>query len=263
MSVVEDWFAYLHRLNRSRETIRTYRSVMGAYVASVGDPIAATVDDVETWWESIEHLSPAARARTLSCVRSFYKYAMKYDLLETTPLRRLDAPSLGRRLPRPVSRADWLKILANTEGELRRAVCLSAYAGLRIGEVADLDWADIDTDDRRIYVRGKGDHDRVIGLGPVLLDELLPNTGGNVVTAGGEVYSHNTLQVRVNRHLRGLGVEGTAHKLRARYATQALAHTGNLLAVSRALGHSGPNVTARYAATTDADLDLISAAVER
>jgi integrase len=58
-------------------------------------------------------------------------------------------------------------------------------------------------------------------------------------------------------------VEGTAHKLRARYATQALAHTGNLLAVSRALGHSGPNVTARYAATTDADLDLISAAVER
>jgi site-specific recombinase XerD len=140
VSVVEDWFAYLHRLNRSRETIRTYRSVMGAYVASVGDPIAATVDDVETWWESIEHLSPAARARTLSCVRSFYKYAMKYDLLETTPLRRLDAPSLGRRLPRPVSRADWLKILANTEGELRRAVCLSAYAGLRIGEVADLDW---------------------------------------------------------------------------------------------------------------------------
>jgi site-specific recombinase XerD len=73
VSVVEDWFAYLHRLNRSRETIRTYRSVMGAYVASVGDPIAATVDDVETWWESIEHLSPAARARTLSCVRSFYK----------------------------------------------------------------------------------------------------------------------------------------------------------------------------------------------
>ena len=59
------------------------------------------------------------------------------------------------------------------------------------------------------------------------------------------------------------GVDGTFHKLRSRFATVALASTGNLLAVSRALGHSSPATTAIYAATSDSDLDLIAEAVTR
>lgn len=59
------------------------------------------------------------------------------------------------------------------------------------------------------------------------------------------------------------GVESTFHKFRARYATMALAGTGNLLAVSRSLGHSDPASTAIYAATADSDLDLIAEAVTR
>lgn len=263
MSTIEDWIAYLRRRNRSAATIASYRSVIGGYVRAVGDPLAATVDDVERWWQTLDHLTPAAQAAALSAVSSYYRWAMKYDLVAASPLRRLDAPSLGRRLPRPISRAEWRTILAHTEGDLRRAVCLGAYAGLRIAEVASLDWADIDTEGRWITVRsGKGDKDRAVGLGPMLLDELLPNTGGNVVTAGGQVHTANALQRRVNRHLRDIGIDATFHKLRSRYATTTLARTGNLLAVSRALGHSSPSVTARYAATSDSDLHLLATAAE-
>lgn len=263
MEPVDEWLAYLQRRNRSASTLASYRSVMGGYTAIVGDPLTATVDDAETWWESIEALVPESQARSLSVVRSFYTWAVRYDLLLVSPLRRLDAPSLGQRLPRPVSRSGWRDILAATNGELRRAVCLGAYAGLRVGEVAALDWADVDTEGRWIIVRsGKGDKDRAVGLGPLLLDELLPNTGGNVVTAGGETYTANTLQRKVNRHLRSLGTDGTFHKLRSRYATVTLARTGNLLAVSRALGHSSTSVTARYAATSDSDLHLLATAAE-
>ncbi|MFZ1285648.1 MAG: site-specific integrase, partial [Candidatus Phosphoribacter sp.] len=141
---------------------------------------------------------------------------------------------------------------------------LGAYAGLRVAEAAHLHWSHVDTDARRLIVRhGKGDKDRVVGMSVLLVDELLPNTGGNVVTGTHHELSPNALQQRVNAHLKALGVEGTFHKLRARFATQALAHTGNLLAVSRALGHSSPSVTARYAATSDADLDLIAEAATR
>ena len=263
MEPIEDWMAYLKRRNRSPATIASYRSVIAGYVREVGDPIAATVEDVEAWWESIEHLTPAAQARSLSAVSSFYKWAAKYDLVIASPLRRLDAPSLGHRLPRPISRAEWRTILANTEGDLRRAVCLGAYSGLRIAEVAALDWNDIDIEGRWITVRsGKGDRDRAVGLGPILLDELLPATGGNVVTGGGQVHTANSLQRRVNRHLRDIGIDATFHKLRSRYATTTLARTGNLLAVSRALGHSSPAVTARYAATSDNDLHLLATAAE-
>jgi integrase len=55
----------------------------------------------------------------------------------------------------------------------------------------------------------------------------------------------------------------TFHQLRHRYGTLALAGTSNLLAVSRAMGHASPATTAIYAATADADLDVIAEAVTR
>ena len=97
----------------------------------------------------------------------------------------------------------------------------------------------------------------------LLLDELLPDTGGNVVTAGGAPYTAGTLQRRVNRAIRAAGVDCTYHQLRHRFGTVALAATGNLLAVSRAMGHASPATTAIYAATSDADLDVIADAVTR
>ena len=52
-------------------------------------------------------------------------------------------------------------------------------------------------------------------------------------------------------------------KKRLCFGTVALAATGNLLAVSRAMGHASPATTAIYAATSDADLDVIADAVTR
>ena len=224
----------------------------------------ATRDDVEAWRETRQHLAPATRRADLAAVRSFYAWAIKWDHRDDDPSRRIEPPRTGRKLPAPIGRDDLHRLLAATEGEMRRAMSLGAYAGLRVGEVAALGWADIDTDQRRIMVRGgKGDKDRAVGLSPLLLDSLLPNVGGNVVRAGLPAYTANALQQKVNAAIRAAGVDSTFHKLRARFATVALASTGNLLAVSRALGHANPATTAIYAATADSDLDLIADAVAR
>lgn len=257
---VAQWLAYLQQRNRSAETLRTYRSTMDGYLP---DPIAATREDVEEWWGTLQHLAVPTRARILSCVRSFYRWAARFDLRADDPTRRLDPPHQGRRIPRPIGRADLQRILSHADPDVRRAVCLGAYAGLRVSEAASLDWRDVDIEARRLFIRGKGDHDRPIGLSPILLDELLPNTGGNVVRAGGDPYSADALQRRCNRAMRAAGVDGTFHKLRSRFATVTLAATGNLLAVSRALGHASTTTTAIYAATSDSDLDLIADAATR
>ena len=257
---VEAWFAYLAQRNRSPETLKTYRSVMRHYPL---DPLAVTPQQAETWWAGRDHLAIKTRQRTLSCVRSFYKWSMRFDYLDRDPTRRLDPPTQGKRLPKPMARADMLKVLAAAPPDLYRAIALGGYAGLRVAEVAALDWELVDTEAMRIIVRGKGDNDRPVGLSLLLLDALLPNTGGNVVTAGGTPYTAGALQRRANRLITSVGVPGTFHKLRARYATVALASTGNLLAVSRALGHSQTSTTALYALTADTDLDLIAEAVTR
>lgn len=263
MTAVDDWMKNLASRNRSSETIRAYRGTIAAYEAVVGDVLAATPEDAERWWMTIEGASVKYRQRCLSAVRSFYVWADKYDLIVKDPTRRIDAPTQGQRLPTPVGRADLHTLLSGASGEMRRAICLGAYAGMRVSEVAALDWADIDVESRRIRVRGKGDKERSIGLPPLLLDELLPNTGGNVVKAGAVAYRGDTLQRTVNRYIASKGIEATFHNLRARFVTVALANGVPLLSVSRAVGHSSPSTTAIYALTADTDLDLIGEAVTR
>lgn len=259
MTAVDDWFAYLAQRNRAATTIRSYRSTM----ASFPDPLTATMQDAERWWGAQDHLTVNSRRRMLTTVRSFYRWAQRFDVRTDDPTRRLDPPTQGRRLPRPVGRSDLLTVLAAATPDMRRAIALGAYAGLRVSEVAALDWADIDVETRRIFVRGKGDKDRAVGLSALLLDELLPNTGGNVVTAGGKAHTADSMQRAANRVIQAAGVAGTFHKLRSRFATVTLAATGNLLAVSRALGHASPTTTAIYAATADSDLDVIAEAAAR
>src|SRR5690606_10712434 len=113
---------------------------------------------------------------------------------------------------------------------------LGAFGGLRVAEAAALDWAAVDVDSRRIYVRGKGAKERVVGLSPVLLDKILPAIPGNVVTGGSKPYSAATLQRKINRLMARHGIEATFHDLRKRGASLAMAKVRNPQAVAQAFG---------------------------
>jgi|GEM_PF-4560445 len=170
---VERWLTYQRQRNRTTETLRTYRSVMAAYV---DDPLGASLEEAQAWWDALDGYGVRTRARALSCVRSFYRWA-----------------------PRYVTKADLDRLLAGLDSDLRRAVALGAWAGLRVSGAAALDWSDVDTEARRIHVRsGKGQKSRSVGMHPIL-DALLPETGGNVVTAGKVAYTAGTLQRRATQ----------------------------------------------------------------
>lgn len=263
MGLTDDFLRYLAEdRKRSPHTINTYRRTFRTF------PGIETADRaaVETWWNGRTDKAIATRRNELAAVRSFYKWCRRWEHRPPNddPTHRIDPPEQGRKLPHPIGREDLHRLLAATRGDIRRAICLGAYAGMRVAEVAALSWVDVDIETRRIIVRsGKGDKDRAVGLPPLLLDAILPVTGGNVVRAGGKPYSANALQQRVNAAIRDAGVTATFHGLRSRFATVALASTGNLLSISRALGHASPATTAIYAATSDTDLDLIAEAVTR
>lgn len=232
-------------------------------LTGIGNAGTATRDEVETWWASRRDLSPATRANDLACLRSFYRWCLRWGRRDDDPTVRLDPPQVPNNLPRPMSKGDLHKLLEALPADLRRAVALGAYGGLRVSEAAELEWSNVNAETRRMYIRGKGRKERVVGLSIRLLDELLPDTGGNVVAAGGRAYTADTLQRKVNRAIHRAGVGGTFHTLRHRFGTVAYEETGDLLAVSRAMGHSSTKTTEVYAATTDEVLDRIAAAVVR
>jgi integrase len=224
----------------------------------------ATREDVEAWWKSRTHLSVATRNNELSAVRKFYQWARVWEHRPENddPTLRIVAPKVPKGTPHPISRADLHRLLSVLPDDLRRAVALGAYGGLRVSEAALLDWSDVDEEAQRMYVTAKA-KSRPVGVSPLLLDAILPRVKGNVVRAGGPGYSAAVLQRKVNRAIRAAGVDATYHALRHRFGTVALAATGNLLSVSRAMGHASPATTAIYAATADSDLDVIAEAVTR
>ena len=258
---VAAWLTHLTTMRGlSTNTIRTYRRTLSTLPV---DPATATRDDLEAWAATRAHLSPATRNNELAALRAYYKWAATWDIRDDDPTLRLVAPKMPKGIPRPASRTDLAALLAASPPDTRRAVALGAYGGLRISEAAALHWHDIDTDTRRARVTGKGSKTRLVGVSPLLLDELLPDTGGNVVTGSGRRLTPDALQKKVGRACADAGVDLTFHQLRHRFGTVALAATGNLLAVSRAMGHATPTTTAIYAATADSDLDVIADAVSR
>lgn len=258
--VAEAWIAYLRAEHAPANTIRTRARVL----RSVGNPTTATREDIESWWATRRNLAPATRSNDLACLRSFYKWAARWEHRADDPTLRIDAPRVDKGLPRPIGRADLRRLIDDLPGDLARAVALGAYAGLRVSEAAALHWSDVNLETRRIRVmHSKGGKSRLVAASPVLIDLLLPETGGNVVTGTERTLSADTLQRRVNRAMRRAGVGGTFHTLRHRYGTMAYQGTRDLVAVGRQMGHASPVTTAIYAAASDDVADQIAEAVTR
>lgn len=262
---IEAFLTYAERdRRRAKNTISRYRTVLTSVEAFGLDLARAEVEDIQRWWDSRFDAHPATRANELACLRSFYRWATKFDHRPDDPTRRLDAPKIPIRVPRPIGRSDLERLLEMARAdspELERALALGAYAGLRVSEAAGLDWADVDQESRRIYVTGKGDKQRLVGLSPVLLDILLPDTGGNVVTAGRKPYAADTLQRKINRFIHANDVAHTSHDLRKRGATLALNKGCPIHEVAAMFGWANIETVKHYAAVSDEALDRIAAAM--
>lgn len=230
-------------------TIRARERVL----RSIGNAGTATREDMEAWWASRLDLGDGTRVVDLSHAREFYKWCELYE-------HRMDDPTIRLRAPRlqppdygesKISNEQIHDLADKLPPDLRRAVLLGAFAGLRVSESGALDWADVDSgaDMIRVY-RSKGGKTRYVPVSPELIRLLGDGTDrreGNVLTAGGKVYNAAQLQRRLNRAMRKAGANFTTHDLRHRFGIAAYRVSQDLLAVGEMMGHSNVNTTKLYA----------------
>jgi len=252
--------------NRSPNTLSRYREVI-ASLADIADPIAATIDDLDVWWESRiikadgDPRAPGSRANELACLRAFYKWASRFDHRADDPTRRLEPPKVPIRVPRPIGKSEMEKLIREAPDDLMRAFALGAYGGMRVAEAASADWSWIDDESRRIYILGKGNKQRLFSLSVTLNDLIMPRTGGNIVTAGAAPYSGAQLQRRINRYMKTRTDGRTYHDIRKRGAALAIEKTGDPVAVTKAYGWSDVNTAMHYHETSNDMLDRIADAL--
>ncbi|MCQ0971862.1 site-specific tyrosine recombinase XerD [Paracoccus sp. TK19116] len=120
-----------------------------------------------------EGLSRATRARRLSSIRQFSRFALEEGWRDTDPAIRISGPGRAQRLPKTLSRDEVSAMLGaapsvgRTATDRARTTCLIEllYAtGMRVSELVSLAVATCRGNPQMLMIRGKGDKDRMVPL---------------------------------------------------------------------------------------------------
>lgn len=221
--------------------------------------LEATGEDLRAYQATFSHLAPASVDIYTRHLKAFYQWAHKRRLIAEDPSTDMILPRLPKGLPHPTSHEDLRVIFACTDGPLRLAYVLAAFAGLRRGEICRLHRRDLQLGQREpvALVHGKGGKDRKVPLlAPVVMEiERSGLAHGWVVhLSGGRAYPPERLSADSTHLLRHrLGLSTTLHSMRGTFATSAGRRTRDPMFVRDLLGHSSVATTEIYVQTSMRD----------
>ena len=212
-------------------------------------------------------ISPRSQARALSAIRAFHRLLVAEKLARRDPTEDVDAPRLGRSLPRLLSREEVEQLLAAPDprkaaGRRDRAMLEVLYAtGLRVTELVSLSVNDVRLESRMLLARGKGSKERIVPLGGPAADAVKAYLAGAreallrgraskdlFVTPRGARMTRQGFWKLLNRYARGAGIRRriSPHKLRHSFATHLLEGGADLRSVQAMLGHADVATTQIY-----------------
>jgi integrase/recombinase XerC len=298
------------RLARSRNTHDTYSFAMKAFLdvlaargLSADAPVSALGEDAIAWFAtSLKNLSPATESLYLQAAKGFFKFLAAENLSDVN-LPRLDllkqqrARRTGIRLPQ--FPADDIRRLldyvikpgyvpASSDGDYLRALRDRAFlltladTGLRVHEACLLRRGQIDWNESRAIIIGKGNKEAVVRFSKRALVALkrylearsaLDGNSGKALRslplfarhdkgAGSKIKPISTATGRnivAERAGQALGDSAagtiTPHSLRHYFVTTVLRASGNLKLAQELARHASVQVTQRYAHLSNDELD--------
>jgi len=193
----------------------------------------------------------------IKAIKRFFNRAVELNYLITSPAKNVKLLRSVKKTPRFFSETEIEMILRTCKDEWVRNVYLTLlYTGMRIGELANLEWEDVDFEKRVIRIRvkdhwaPKGREEREIPMHDVVFYILLNTERKSrwVFTKadGGKINIHS-LEDRFRNHLKRLGIRNaTLHTWRHTFASYIVMRTGNIRAVQKLLGHKSIKTTEIY-----------------
>lgn len=274
--------------NDSPHTLTAYRRDLDAFVEFLGQYYG----NAEWTWGGVDRLAirgfmghltrrglgKRTVGRTLSAVRSFYKFLHRNEQVEANPARSLQTPKRDKYLPAYLDRAqiDLLFQMAEArawEGrfvDVRNLAILELFysTGLRLSELAGINRADLDLVSQQLKVRGKGRKERIVPVGDHAQlalrnyeskrDELTRSLGAKVdrtaffLSRTGTRIGVRAVQLVVTKFLHEIDEDAglSVHSLRHTFATHLLDAGADLRAVQELLGHASIATTQIYTHTS-------------
>jgi integrase/recombinase XerD len=284
--VIDRYIAYLRDVRRmSPNTVESYARDLAA-LANFADKRKTSVEeltrrDLEGFTRALmtQGLSPRSVARTIACVRGFYRFLALERKLEQSPAADLRAPRAWPALPKFLALEEVDRLLeqpdVSTPRGLRdKALLELLYAsGMRVSELVTLKPGTLNLDEGYLTCVGKGDKERIVPMGhqaadcvrrymrdgrPQLLRDrkspwLFVNArdGGPLSRVGfWKVLKAYGLKAGITREI-------SPHVLRHSFATHLLERGADLRAIQVMLGHADLSTTQIYTHVLEARLRAV------
>lgn len=206
-------------------------------------------------------------ARILSSLRRFFGYLYREGAIKNDPTILIDAPHVGRTLPDSLSESDVDLLLdapeiSNALGYRDKVMLELLYAtGLRVSELINLKFEQVNFRQGYVRVTGKGNKERLVPVGEQAMDwmsqymltarkEILAERQCDFlfVTKRGSNMTRQAFWHIIKRYAKKAGINASMspHTLRHAFATHLLNHGADLRVVQLLLGHSDLSTTQIY-----------------
>jgi integrase/recombinase XerD len=282
---IDGYLIYLRDVRRmSPNTVAGYARDLAA-LAGFAETRGLQVDaldrrDLEAFVRSLmaSGLSPRSVARTVACVRGFYKFAAVEDKRDGSPADDLRAPRAWPALPKFLGLEEVDLLLAQPDpatprGLRDKALIELLYAtGLRVSELLSLRMTNLHLDEGYLTCVGKGAKERIVPIGNQAAEwvrrymsagrgALLhrPSTWLFVnARDGGPLSRVGFWKVLKEYGVRaGISRELSPHVLRHSFATHLLERGADLRSIQVMLGHADLSTTQIYTHVLEARLRAV------
>ena len=282
--LIDQFIAYIQAEKRfSLLTVEAYRRDMNQFVDFMRD--AFEMDDLTqvktTMVKSyVVHLKDEGLVnrsinRKISTLRTFYKYCLRENLMEKSPMTGIKALKLPKTLVKFVTETDINKVSFGDEVDFatvrdRLLFEMLYQTGMRQAELRGLTDGDVDKMDMQLKIRGKRNKDRLVPLSKEMIalidqyqamrDATFTNKAERLLLNDkGEEMTPSFVYNKVHHMLEGVTTlkQKSPHVLRHTFATHLLDEGASLVAIQKLLGHEDLATTQIYAHNTIEQLKKI------
>ena len=213
--------------------------------------------------------------RKISTLRTFYKYCLRENLVEKSPMTGIKALKLPKTLVKFVTETDINKVSFGDEADFptcrdRLLFEMLYQTGMRQAELRGLKDGDVDKMGMQLKIHGKRNKDRLVPLSKEMIalidqyqamrDAIFTNKAERLLLNDkGEEMSPSFVYNKVHHMLEGVTTlkQKSPHVLRHTFATHLLDEGASLVAIQKLLGHEDLATTQIYAHNTIEQLKKI------
>lgn len=251
----------------SKHTLRAYRKDLEAFSEYMGGKTCdIEMIDVRGFvaQQIKDGLTRTTASRRLASVRSFLNFLCREGFIKHNPAKLVSTPKTEKKLPQFLSVDDMFSLIEKPDdiGFIHardKAILELLYSsGLRVSELAELNFDDVNTKEGLVKVRGKGKKERILPIGSkaigaiksYLVEKMLlkKNNRAMFINRSGTRLSDRSIRRIVVKYSRMIGINGQIgpHTLRHTFASHLLQAGADLRVIQELLGHSSLSTTQKY-----------------